>query len=109
MIETIKVRPDEPEVLDKTMDHRARIAAAERKILLLRAASSYLTELLRLGGSAAVLAVGSRYVVATEMSLGDLLAFQVLMASYLVPVTNILAFLAGIQEIKVVAKRVDDV
>jgi NHLM bacteriocin system ABC transporter peptidase/ATP-binding protein len=109
MIETIKVRADESDVLDKTMDHRARIARAERRILLLRAASTFLTELLRLGGSAAVLAVGSRYVMTTEMSLGDLLAFQVLMASYLVPVGNILAFLAGIQEMKIVAKRVDDV
>jgi NHLM bacteriocin system ABC transporter peptidase/ATP-binding protein len=109
MIETIKVRADEYDVLDKTMDHKARTVAAERKLLLLDATSTYVSELLRLGGSAAVLAVGSRYVMANEMTLGDLLAFQVLMASFLVPVSSILAFLSAVQEMRVVAKRVDDV
>jgi NHLM bacteriocin system ABC transporter peptidase/ATP-binding protein len=109
MIETIKVRADESDVLDKTMDHKARVAAAERKLLLLRATSTYVSELLRLGGSAAVLAVGSRYVMANQMTLGDLLAFQVLMASFLVPVSSILTFLAAVQEMRVIAKRVDDV
>jgi ABC-type bacteriocin/lantibiotic exporter with double-glycine peptidase domain len=109
MIETIKVRADESDVLDKTMDLRARSVSSERKLVLLSATSTYLSELLRLGGSAAVLAVGSQYVMQNEMTLGDLLAFQILMASFLVPVSNILAFLAAVQEIKVIAKRVDDV
>jgi NHLM bacteriocin system ABC transporter peptidase/ATP-binding protein len=109
MIETIKVRADESDVLDKTMDHKARAVAAERKLLLLKATSTYVSEFLRLGGSAAVLAVGSRYVMSNEMTLGDLLAFQVLMSSFLVPVTSILTFLAAVQEMRVIAKRVDDV
>jgi NHLM bacteriocin system ABC transporter peptidase/ATP-binding protein len=109
MLETIKVRADEADVLDKTMDNRARTVAAERKLLILRATSTYLAEALRLGGSAAVLTVGSRYVMANEMTLGDLLAFQVLMGSFLVPISSILAFLASVQEMKVIAKRVDDV
>lgn len=109
MIETIKVRADESDVLDKTMDHRARTVGAERNLLLLNATSTYVSELLRLGGSATVLAVGSRYVMAGEMTLGDLLAFQVLMVSFLVPVSSILTFLAALQEMRVVAKRVDDV
>jgi NHLM bacteriocin system ABC transporter peptidase/ATP-binding protein len=109
MIETIKVRADESDVLDKTMDHKARTVAAERKLLLLNAVSTYLSEFLRLGGSATVLAVGSRYVMSNQMTLGDLLAFQVLMASFLVPVSSILTFLSSVQEIRVIAKRVDDV
>jgi ABC-type bacteriocin/lantibiotic exporter with double-glycine peptidase domain len=109
MIETIKIRADEADVLDKTMDHKARTVAAERRLLLLHATSTYASELLRLGGSAAVLAVGSRYVMANQMTLGDLLAFQVLMAGFLVPVSSILTFLAAVQEMKVVAKRVEDV
>jgi NHLM bacteriocin system ABC transporter peptidase/ATP-binding protein len=109
MIETIKVRADESDVLDKTMDHKARTVAAERKLSLLNATSTYVSELLRLGGSAAVLAVGSRYVMSNEMTLGDLLAFQVLMSSFLVPVSSILTFLAAVQEMRVIAKRVDDV
>jgi ABC-type bacteriocin/lantibiotic exporter with double-glycine peptidase domain len=43
------------------------------------------------------------------MTLGDLLAFQVLMSSFLVPVASILTFLAAVQEMRVIAKRVDDV
>jgi len=109
MIETIKVRADESEVLDKTMDHKARAVTAERRLLLLGATSTYLSEVLRLGGSAAVLAIGSRYVMSNEMTLGDLLAFQVLMASFLVPVSSILTFLTAVQEMRVIAKRVDDV
>jgi NHLM bacteriocin system ABC transporter peptidase/ATP-binding protein len=109
MMETIKVRADESDVLDKTMDHKARTVGAQRKFLILSATSTYVSELLRLGGSAAVLAVGSRYVMAGEMTLGDLFAFQVLMSSFLVPVSSILTFLAAVQEMKVVAKRVDDV
>jgi len=109
MIETIKLRADESDVLQKTMDHKARIVTAERKLLLVHASSTYVSELLRLGGSAAVLAVGSRYVMSNQMTLGDLLAFQVLMSSFLVPVSSILSFLAAVQEMKVVAKRVEDV
>ena len=109
MIETIKVRADESDVLDKTMDHKARVVAAERKLVLVHATSTYVSELLRLGGSAAVLAVGSRYVMSNQMTLGDLLAFQVLMTSFLVPVNSILSFLAAVQEMKVIAKRVEDV
>ena len=109
MIETIKVRADESDVLDKTMDHKARAVAAERKLLWLNATSTYVSEILRLGGSAAVLAVGSCYVMSNEMTLGDLLAFQVLMASFLVPVSSILTFLTSVQEMRVIAKRVDDV
>jgi NHLM bacteriocin system ABC transporter peptidase/ATP-binding protein len=109
MIETIKLRADESDVLQKTMDHKARIVTAEKKLLMVHATSTYVSELLRLGGSAAVLAVGSRYVMSNQMTLGDLLAFQVLMASFLVPVSSILSFLAAIQEMKVVAKRVEDV
>lgn len=109
MIETIKVRADESDVLQKTMDHKARMVSAERNLLLVHAYSTYVSELLRLGGSAAVLAVGSRYVMSNQMTLGDLMAFQVLMASFLVPVRSILNFLASVQEMKVVAKRVEDV
>jgi ABC-type bacteriocin/lantibiotic exporter with double-glycine peptidase domain len=43
------------------------------------------------------------------MTLGDLLAFQVLMGSFLVPVSSIMAFFSALQEMKVVAKRVEDV
>jgi NHLM bacteriocin system ABC transporter peptidase/ATP-binding protein len=109
MIETIKVRGDESDVLDKTLEHKARTIAAERRLLLLQATSTYVAELLRWGGSATVLAVGSRYVMANEMTLGDLLAFQVLMVSFLVPVSSILTFLASLQEMRVITKRVDDV
>ena len=109
MIETIKVRADESDVLDKTMDLKARSAAAERQFLLLNSASTYVSELLRLGGNAMVLAVGSRYVLAGAMTLGDLLAFQVLMGSFLVPVGSILSFFSAVQEMKVIAKRVEDV
>ena len=109
MIETIKVRADESDVLDKTMDLKARSAAAERQFLILNSAQTYVAELLRLGGNAVVLAVGSRYVLAGEMTLGDLMAFQVLMGSFLVPVSSIISFLSAVQEMRVVAKRVDDV
>ena len=109
MIETIKVRADESDVLDKTMDYKARTVAAERKLALLHATSSYVSELLRLGGSAAVLSVGSCYVMSNQMTLGDLLAFQVLMSSFLVPVSSILTFLAALQEMRVNAKRIEDV
>jgi NHLM bacteriocin system ABC transporter peptidase/ATP-binding protein len=109
IIETIKVRADESDVLGKTMDLKARSADADRKFLFLSSMSTYVTELLRLGGSATVLAVGSRYVLSGTMTLGDLMAFQVLMGSFLAPVTSIIAFLSAVQQMKVVVKRVDDV
>ncbi len=109
VIETIKVRADESDVLDKTMDLKARSADAERKFLVLSSMTVYVTELLRLGGSAMVLAIGSRCVLAGTMTLGDLMAFQVLMGSFMAPVGSILAFLSGVQQMKVIVKRVDDV
>ncbi|HWL84869.1 MAG TPA: ATP-binding cassette domain-containing protein, partial [Polyangiaceae bacterium] len=97
------------DVLQKTMDHKAKVVGAERNLLLVQATSTYVSELLRLGGSAAVLAVGSHYVMSNRMTLGDLIAFQILMSSFLLPVGNILRFLTSLQEMKVLAKRVEDV
>jgi NHLM bacteriocin system ABC transporter peptidase/ATP-binding protein len=109
VIETIKMRGDEADVLDKVMDQKARVVGAERRLAVLRATATWAAEFLHLGGNAAALAAGAFAVMRHEMTLGDLLAFQVLMQGFLSPVNSLLSFFGGLQDIKVVAKRVDDV
>jgi ABC-type bacteriocin/lantibiotic exporter with double-glycine peptidase domain len=59
--------------------------------------------------SIAILALGGARVIAGEMSVGMLVAFQSLMASFLQPVTNLMGLAGTLQEAEGDLARLDDV
>lgn len=109
MLETIKARAEEPEVLQRTMENKSRVINAEQVLNLLQNGSVFASDALRLLGNAAVLAVGGFYVMDSRMTLGELVGFQTLMASFVGPVSGFLRVATSSQEMAVLCKRVEDV
>ncbi len=108
-IETLKATSRESDLFSKLAGHQAKVEnasqALERKSFVLTLAPDMLTGI----GAAAVLALGGYHVMQGSMTIGMLVGFQSLQATFFAPVKRLLALGAELQKVVGDISRLDDV
>ena len=109
IIETIKAGGMEQELFASWAGYQAKLLNAEQKmgatLRLLGALPVWMTAL----DSAVVLALGAYQVIASQITVGTLVAFQGLLASFILPINHLVGFADEIQDLKVYLERIEDV
>ncbi|MBI4815655.1 MAG: NHLP family bacteriocin export ABC transporter peptidase/permease/ATPase subunit [Deltaproteobacteria bacterium] len=109
VIETLKASGAESDFFTQWSGYFAKsqnsVQALGRTSLLLSSAPALFSAL----NQAAILGVGGLRVIEGDMTIGMLVAFQSLMASFLGPVDSLLSLGSELQEIEADVKRLDDV
>lgn len=109
MIETLKATGSEGDFFSKWSGYQAKTLNAEQKMgvsnQMLTAIPGFLTALT----SALVLIVGGFRILNGHMTVGMLVAFQTLMASFMSPVNNLMQMGGVLQTLKGDMARLDDV
>jgi NHLM bacteriocin system ABC transporter peptidase/ATP-binding protein len=108
-IETIKAAGLEQDAFARWSGFHAKMMATSRDLDRASAVIGVVPALLAGLGNAALLGVGSLQVMAGKISVGDLVAFQVLSASFSEPIGQILGMGTALQEIKSSLASVRDV
>jgi ABC-type bacteriocin/lantibiotic exporter with double-glycine peptidase domain len=108
-IETIKASGLEQDAFGRWAGFHAKAMATGRDLDRISAAIGVVPPLLAGLGNAALLGIGSLQVMAGKISVGDLVAFQVLNASFSEPIGQMLAMGTALQEIKSSLASVRDV
>lgn len=109
IIETIKSTGMETDFFSKWAGYHAKTLNAEQ---VMGVSTQYLTALpVFLTGinNAAVLVLGAKFILDGQMTIGMLVAFQSLMASFMTPVTELVGLGAELQEVEGEMNRLDDV
>lgn len=109
MIETIKGTGSESEFFSQWAGYQAKLVVAQQKLARRDQLLLMVTDLLSRGNSLLVLAVGALRVMDGHMSLGSLVAFQSLMASFVQPIESLAQVGAGLQQLRGDLERLDDV
>jgi len=109
MIETLKATGTENDFFSRVAGHQARIFNARQELgrvmTLVNAIPTFLTIL----NSAVILGLGGIRVMDGAISMGMLVAYQSLMASFMSPVQQLVGETASIQQLEGDMRRVDDV
>jgi NHLM bacteriocin system ABC transporter peptidase/ATP-binding protein len=108
-IETIKASGLEQDAFGRWSGFHAKAMATSRDLDRSAAAVGVAPPLLAALGNAALLGIGSLQVMAGKISVGDLVAFQALNASFSEPIGQMLAMGTALQEIKSGLAAVRDV
>lgn len=109
IIETLKATGSESDFFAKWSGYQAKALNSEQD---LGVSSQYLTVLptfLTGVNTTVVLTVGAFFILQGQMTIGMLVAFQSLMASFLAPVTEIVGLGAELQEVEGEMDRLEDV
>jgi ABC-type bacteriocin/lantibiotic exporter with double-glycine peptidase domain len=108
-IETVKAGAGEADLFARWSAYQARVVNARQELTrsthLLEAVPPFLAA----ASAALVLGIGGGRVIAGEMTLGMLVAFQVLMASFLAPAGRLVGLGSRLQTAEVDVRRLDDV
>ena len=108
-IETIKSSGLEPDAFAQWAGHHAKAMGAEQEVDRQTSLLGAVPPLLALLANAMVLGTGAFRVMAGVMSIGELVAFQTLMASFAEPISRLVALGANLPQIKAALARVSDV
>jgi NHLM bacteriocin system ABC transporter peptidase/ATP-binding protein len=108
-IETIKSAGLEQDAFSRWAGYHAKTMAAAQQLDRQTAILCVIPPLLAALGNAAVLGVGAFRVMQGIMSIGELVAFQTLMASFAEPIGRLVALGANLQQIKAALACVSDV
>ena len=109
MIETLKAQGAESDFFAKWAGCQARAINAEQTLGRTTQALNHVPLLLSGLSVVVILGVGGLRVMAGDLTMGELVAFQSLMASFLNPVTQLVALGASIQQMDADMGRLDDV
>ena len=109
MIETLKAGGTESDFFSRWAGYQAKAIRAEQELAVstsyLLVVPPFLTGLT----TAAILIVGGERVIAGSLSIGALVAFQYLIASFSAPVTGLVSLGSELQEVEAGLIRLDDV
>lgn len=109
MIETFKASGSESDFFNRWAGHHARTLSAEQELSLIGEPLMVLPTILNSITTAIILGVGGLQVMAGHLSIGSIIAFQSLMASFNEPITNLLNLGGRLQEVSADLQRLDDV
>lgn len=109
MVETLKATGGESDFFARWAGHHANVMDAEQRMAVSGYALSIVPGLLSGLGVAAVLGLGGVKVMAGGLSMGMLVAFQSLLASFMGPVRSLVALGAELQEVQGQLARIEDV
>jgi NHLM bacteriocin system ABC transporter peptidase/ATP-binding protein len=109
MIEGVKATGTESDLFARWAGHQAKAVNAQQELHLITqlflAVPTFVIQLARI----LVLVVGGYRVARGEMTMGMLVAFQSLAASFFLPVTNLVALVADLEVVEGNMNRIDDV
>ncbi len=108
-IETIKATGAETDFFMRWSGFKAKVSNTEAQLNYYTRLLSALPTLLSTLTTAAILGLGGFRVISGEMTVGMLVAFQSLMASFTQPITNLMGLASQFQEAKGDLARLDDV
>lgn len=108
-IETIKSTGAEGDFFLRWSGYKAKVANGEQKLGLYTQFLSQLPTLLSAITTVAILGLGGARVIAGDLSIGMLVAFQSLMTSFTQPVSNLMGLAGKFQEAEGDLTRLDDV
>ena len=108
-IETVKASGLEGDVFSRWAGYQTKYANAHQELATTTQLFLALPPLVVAATNIAVLALGARHVITGRLSMGQLVAFQSLMASFLAPVTNLVQLGSTLQEMDGHMNRIDDV
>ena len=108
-IETIKAGGGEADFFSRWSGQKAALSNTEQQLMLHRRLLGVLPLLVSAVISGMILGVGGLRVMSGEMTVGMLIAFQSLMASFTGPVNNLMGLSGRLQEATADLNRLDDV
>lgn len=108
-IETIKAGGDENGFFARWAGYQAKAANARQALELANRPLTVLPTLLSSLAMAAILSIGAFRIIEGHLSIGMLVAFQMLMTSFMTPMTNLMGFGQTLQEMRADLDRLDDV
>lgn len=109
IIETIKATGSEEEFFARWSGYQAKALNAEQQFGLLSQVLSVVPPLLTTINTAAILSIGGLKVMAGDLTIGGLVAFQTLMASFITPFNQVVNLGGRLQEAEGDMNRLDDV
>jgi ATP-binding cassette, subfamily C, bacterial len=109
MIETIKGTGSETEFFGQWAGYQAKLLVAQQDLARRDQIMVVATDLLAKANSLLVLSIGALRVMDGHLSLGMLVAFQTLMASFIAPIESLSHVGAGLQQLRGELERLDDV
>ena len=109
MIETFKATGSEADFFNRWAGHHAKTLSAEQELSLIGEPLMILPIILNSITTAIILGIGGLEVMAGHLSIGSIIAFQSLMASFNEPITNLLNLGGHLQEVSADLQRLDDV
>ncbi len=99
-IETLKVMGGEGEIFARWAGHQARIATIERAVSAAHAAASVAPQFLAALGVAVVLVVGGLRVMEGALTLGSLVALQMLLVGFTAPFMGLVGLVERLQQVR---------
>jgi NHLM bacteriocin system ABC transporter peptidase/ATP-binding protein len=108
-METIKANGGEDDFFQRWAGWKARVNNTEQQLGLLRRTLAVAPMLISAANVALVFGVGGLRVISGEMSIGMLVAFQSLLASFSQPVDRLMNLAGDLQQAQADLRRLDDV
>lgn len=109
IIETLKATGSESDFFAKWSGYQAKALNSEQKLGVSSQFLSVFPTFLTAINNTAILALGGFLILEGQMTIGMLVAFQSLMASFMAPVTAVVGLGAQLQEVEGEMNRLDDV
>lgn len=109
LIETLKATGSEPEFFERWAAHQARALKARQELVYVTQLVSAVPPLVFALTTALVLLLGGLKVIHGQLTIGELVAYQALMASFLRPLNTLVGFGSDLQELEADLNRLDDV
>ncbi|MCA9987299.1 MAG: NHLP family bacteriocin export ABC transporter peptidase/permease/ATPase subunit [Anaerolineales bacterium] len=109
MIETLKATGREGDFFARWAGHQAKVINAQQKLAVSSELLAALPGLLLSINTALILVLGGLRIMAGELSLGELIAFQALVLSFLAPVNQLVSLGDRLQQTESGMNRVNDV
>lgn len=108
-IESVKATGGEPSMFARWAGYQAKYMTARQHVEQVNQMFTVVPALVSDWTSAAVLCLGAWRVIQGAMTLGELVAFQSLMSSFLGPVTRLVGLAGELQNMEGLMNRLDDV